>query len=353
MKRIVLLLVFAVFAYAQPQQRPPDLPLTADERTRIIENVADRIERMYVDPAKAKEIAAKLRAELKRGSFDKFNTALDLVPPMNRALIAASGDKHIGFGYGAKPDPRPLDAPEPPETPEERAQRVRDVARNGFGIHGVQRLEGNVGLLTWMKFHEPDVAGDAVATAMRLLSGTDALIIDLRNSDGGSPQMVQLLVSYFVPDVEPVHAFSIYDRPTDATRQYWTLPYVPGPRYAGKDVYILTSSRTWSAGEGFTDHMKRLKLATVVGEVTKGGAHPSMWVRVHPNFGVKVPVARAFDPITGEDWEGKGITPDVAVPEKEALRTAHLMAIRRLREKAADDDTKEFLDWSLGNIEKQ
>jgi hypothetical protein len=38
---------------------------------------------------------------------------------------------------------------------------------------------------------------------------------------------------------------------SDHLEQHWTLPHVPGPRYADKPVYILTSGRTISAGEAF------------------------------------------------------------------------------------------------------
>ncbi len=62
--------------------------------------------------------------------------------------------------------------------------------------------------------------------------------------------------------------------PTDTTRQYWTLPHVPGKQFVGKDVYILTSHRTLSGAEEFSYKIRNLKLATLVGETTGGGAHP-------------------------------------------------------------------------------
>lgn len=110
-----------------------------------------------------------------------------------------------------------------------------------------------------------------------------------------------------------------YER-RESTRQTWTLPYLPGPRYTGRKVYILTSKRTFSAGEGFTEHMRRLRGAIVVGERTRGGARMSRWIRIHPHFAVSVSVARPL-PATN-DWEGVGITPDIEVPEADALKTA-------------------------------
>jgi hypothetical protein len=180
MRRLILLFALSAMAAAQP---PPDLPLTAAETARIVEAVADRIDRMYVDPAKGKAIADTLRSSLKSGKFDDLHSALPLVRAVS-AILRTSGDAHLRFGYSYEPSTKADDAP---DTPEEHAKWLRDVARNGFGIGGVQRLDGNVGLLTWRKFHEPEAAGDAVASAMKLLQSTDALIIDLRTSEGGSP----------------------------------------------------------------------------------------------------------------------------------------------------------------------
>jgi hypothetical protein len=323
--RLVALLLLAGVASAQPQKEPPDLPLTDSEKTSIIQATADRIDAMYFDPVKGKEIAATLRAALRNGDFASIPSALQLVPAVNRVLRAA-GDAHLRFGYSHEPSTKPDDAP---DTPEERARWLQEVARNGYGIQGVQRLDGNVGLLTWTKFHEPELAGATVAHAMALLQSTDALIIDLRSSDGGSPEMVALLLTYFMPEGDPVHFSTVYNRPKNSTRQYWTQAYVPGSRYVGKPVYILTSKRTFSAAEGFTEHMRRLRHATIVGEMTRGGSHMSRWVTVHPNFAISIPVARHVEP--ARDWEGVGITPDVATTEAEALRSAHLLALQALR----------------------
>lgn len=303
MRRLLVLALLTFHAFAQ---RPPDLPVSAAERAQIIEAAADRIERHYVDVDKSKSIAAALRA----ASFDA-KTALELVPQVNKVLTAAGGDKHLRFGYDHNPQPLT-------DEPDDRAALLAEAAENAFGIHGVQRLEGNVGLLTWKKFHDPSIAGDALAAAMTLLASADALIVDLRNSDGGSPMMVALLMTYLVPEGDPVLLSTVENRFKGIAQQYWTLPHVPGPRFTAKPVYILTSKRTWSAGEGFAEHARRIANATIVGETTRGGARMSRWMTVHPHFAISVSVARHV----GIDWEGTGITPDVAVPEADALVTA-------------------------------
>ena len=132
-----------------------------------------------------------------------------LVPAVNKVL-KPFGDKHLRFGYDAAPSPAGDTAPDPPALP------------------GVKTLPGNVGLLTWKKFQDPAILSDAVMAAMKQLASTKALIVDLRTSDGGSPDMVMLLLTCFMPAGDPVLVSETYFRPANFTRQFWTLPLRSG-----------------------------------------------------------------------------------------------------------------------------
>ena len=69
----------------------------------------------------------------------------------------------------------------------------------------------------------------------------------------------------------------------------------------------------------------------IVGETTGGGAHPVSEHRIDEHFSIGVPFAHPVNPVTGKDWEGTGVVPDVAVPEKEALERAEQLAGERLQ----------------------
>lgn len=58
--------------------------------------------------------------------------------------------------------------------------------------------------------------------------------------------------------------------------------------------------------------------------------HPTQPYPVEGGFVLAVPWGRAINPITGTNWEGVGVVPDVAVPADEALETAHRLALERL-----------------------
>jgi hypothetical protein len=307
---------------AAGQQPPPDIAITKAEILTIIRRTADLVERLYVDPARGREIAAAVRRTADDGTFDGITSSLALVPRFNRLLAQVGADAHLRLGYSYEPQTGAADRP---ETAEELETRRRQVAASGYGVQRVERLDGNVGLLELNSFRDPNLAGEAVAGALRLLNSTDALIIDLRANGGGDADMVRFLSTYFF--AEPVHLSDFYNRPTETTEQWWTLPWVPGSRYLNRDMFILTSKQTFSAAEGFTYHMKTRHRAMVVGEQTKGGAHTGKYERVTPHFAVFVPEGRATDPISHGDWEQSGVQPDVAVEAPTAFKTAYIMAL--------------------------
>lgn len=187
---------------------------------------------------------------------------------------------------------------------------------------------------------------------MTLLGGTDAFILDLRQNGGGSPETVAYLCSYFFDEGDNRHLNDIYNRPKDTTRQYWTIN-VPGVRYGGaKPVWVLTSSRTFSGGEECAYDFQTQKRATLVGEVTGGGANPGGSVTLGEGFIAFVPTGKAVNPITRTNWEHMGVKPDVAAPAADAQRLAHVAALKLLAEKEADPRAKTRLTGLAAKVEK-
>jgi hypothetical protein len=156
--------------------------------------------------------------------------------------------------------------------------------------------------------------------------------------------MVQLITSYLV-EAEPRHINTFYYRPTDTYQQFWTLPHVPGWRRPDIPVYVLTSGATGSAAEEFAYNLKAMERATLIGETTVGAAHPVTREVVQGVFDVRLPYGRPINPITNENWEGTGVEPHVQVPEKDALRVAHLQAIEELAESASEPEDRFYLEW--------
>jgi C-terminal processing protease CtpA/Prc len=207
---------------------------------------------------------------------------------------------------------------------------MRQMGRlDNFGIHRVERLDGNVGYLDVRRVPVPANAGPAIAAAMELVAGTYALIIDLRRNGGGSPEGVVFWCSYLLKE-KPTHLNDIFHADTGETKQFWALPYVPGTRYVDRPVYVLTSSNTFSGGEDFCYTLQALGRAELIGETTGGGAHPTRPFPISRAVHIGIPFARSINPVTGTNWQGTGVVPDVAVPEAEAYDVAYGKALRHV-----------------------
>jgi len=200
---------------------------------------------------------------------------------------------------------------------------------DNFGIRRVERLDGNIGYLDLRRMAIPANAGPAIAAAMELVAGTYALIIDMRHNGGGSPEGVALWCSYLLEE-RPTHLNDIFHADTGETRQFWALPYVPGTRYVDRPVYLLTGRHTFSGGEELAYNLQALGRAELIGETTGGGAHPTRGFPISRAVHIGIPFARSINPVTGTNWQGTGVVPDVAVPEEQAYDVAYASALRHV-----------------------
>ena len=62
---------------------------------------------------------------------------------------------------------------------------------------------------------------------------------------------------------------------------------------------------------------------------------------------MSLPFGRAINPVTGTNWEGTGVAPDIAVPQGQALDIAVMEALKALSQKETIPELKEQLEWAL------
>ena len=348
--RAALLTTVLVVSPVAAQPPAADRTIDAAERTAVIDRIAEKVAANYVFPEVGKKMADDLRARHARKEYDAITSGDELADLLTKHLREICKDRHLGVR--CFPEPLPKDLDRGPSADEQRRMRDRSALRN-FGFKRVERLgDGGVGLLELEGFMAADLVGDTAAAAMTFLANSEAVIVDLRKNGGGHPETVVLLCSYFF--AEPTHLNDIYNRTTDATRQYWSHPSLPGKRLTAKDVYVLTSSRTFSGAEEFAYNLQSRKRATVVGETTGGGAHPTRPFRVTDHFGVRVPFARSINPVTKTNWEGTGVRPDVAVPADQALHAAHLLALEKAAARhGGDRDLAAAIEREAGRVRKE
>ena len=334
---------------AQQAEAKSAAEITGERRIKIIDALVTKLNGSYVFPDAAKRMEESLRKRCDAGEYEKVTTGEAFAEALTRHLQEISRDKHLRVRYSA--EPLPDRGPNPPSA-EEREKMRKWAESVNYGFEKVEKLPGNIAYVELRGFIQPDEqAGKAVAEVFAKVADSDALIFDLRRNGGGSPEMVRLVCSYLF-DSKPVHLNSLYWREGDRTDEFWTLKDLPGKRYLGKDVYVLTSSRTFSGAEEFSYNLQNLKRAAIVGETTGGGAHPGGVRRLDPNFSVFIPTGRAINPITKTNWEGKGVKPEVEVSAESALKTAQEMAIKRLISQAKDPAKAADLTKVLASLQQ-
>jgi hypothetical protein len=211
------------------------------------------------------------------------------------------------------------------------------MPRNEGGILRADRLPGNIGYIEIVAFSPPDLFRPPFDRAMASLEKTRALIIDARGHRGGNADAGAYMAGYLLKKgARPVVIDRwVFRNAGTGTFQTASFPTSPTPfSYAGKPVYVLTSSQTFSGGEALAYDLQALHLCTVVGERTAGGAHAAGAQPLGEGFEIAVPGARAENPATGTNWEGVGVKPDIETPAAEALR----VALERLGQKPASTD---------------
>jgi hypothetical protein len=314
-----------------PGTKPEDLSFKIDAATRakVIDGAVAALNDTYVFPETAKKMEEAVRAHQQKGDYDAIFDGDDFAKRLTDDFQAISHDKHLHmmFTPAALPD---FDDQKP--DPKREAEEHKQMEHLNCGFKKAEVLEGNVGYLKFDFFADPAICGPTVVAAMNFLANVDAIIFDLRENGGGDPKMVAFVSSYLF--AARTHLNDLWTRKGDITEQYWTDPYVPGKRLDGKPAFVLTSKNTFSGGEEFTNNLKVLKRAKIVGETTGGGAHPVRGHRVTEHFGIGVPFARAINPITHTNWEGTGVEPDEKVDAPQALEVALRLATESVKDNA-------------------
>ncbi|MBX7170791.1 MAG: S41 family peptidase [Pyrinomonadaceae bacterium] len=353
MKKFLAGLLTALFVIVLAKSgngQQPDMTIDAATKTQVIDSLLKEVNDRYVFPEVAKQMETNIRGRMSNKEYDSITSATEFAKKLTEDLQSVSHDKHLRVRYSANSIPVRQERGEP--TAEDRQQFVNDMKRINFAFERVERLPGNIGYIKFNNFFAPVLGAETVAAAMNFVANTDSLIFDLRENGGGDPEMVQVICSYLFGD-KPVHLNDLYWREGNRTDEFWTKPTVLGKKYLDKDVYILTSNRSFSGAEEFTNNLKVLKRATIVGETTGGGANPGGSFRIAEHFGAFIPLGRAINPVTKTNWEGTGVEPDIKVSKELALKTAQLAALNKSLEKAKDEDLKRSLKDLIDKTQKE
>lgn len=287
----------------------------AQSNNELIQNIQELMVTHYVFLDKAKATNAHLDQLMAEKYFDTFITGETLAKAVTEEMRKITKDKHLSMV--------------PPRVPKVEELNKKTPFGQNFSryyqpmLNEFKYFENNIGYFDMRYFGGSPAKFSEIDVVMQQLAQADAFIIDMRKNGGGSPRMVQYLCSYFFD--EHLLLNSIYNRATNHTEELWTVD-VKGKKRPKVPVYILTSERTFSAAEDLSYTMQSRKRATIIGEVTRGGAHPTRYFPLADGFGVRIPFARSINPVTKTNWEGTGVLPDHTIAADEALEKAIALA---------------------------
>ena len=282
----------------------------------IVDMVAAKLKERYYDVAIGRQLADALLAFQKDGRYKLLRDA-ELANRINDDIYQTSGAIGIPRGEFVVDVVFIGDRTAPVGPPGDPNCMFRTI----------ETLPRNIGHLKLDGFMPPSRCQDTARRAMETVNNTNALIIDLRNNDGGMGETALQIAGYLFD--RPAYLFD--PRPNTPVPSHTASP-IQGSRLADKPVYVLTSARTASAAEYFVYGLKMLKRVTVIGERTAGKMHSGAFHRLDDRFGMGIQeVIPPDNPYPVNGWEHIGIEPDVAIPAGQALETARALAESRTK----------------------
>jgi len=298
-------------------------PLDDAARAAVVAKAADSLRNRYIFLDVGETAAAKIEAQLAAGAYADLTQPRAFAEKLTADLYSVATDKHLRI---MAPGPAgPAGGAPPPPPPKSEGGVVR-----------ADRLPGDIGYIEISGFPQPGAFRPAIDKAMASIGDTKALIIDNRRNGGGSPDSVAYLVSFFLDPAKPMKINDFVNR-TPNTKDFTTraqMSVTTPTSYRGKPVYVLTSARTFSGGEEFAYDMQAFKLGTLVGETTGGGANPGGTSPVGSGLAIFLPGGRPVNAVTGTNWEGVGVIPEIKTPVDDALK----VTLEKLGQKPASGD---------------
>ena len=304
---------------------------------QVAHAAAGVVEELFVDIPQGKAVAADLRRKADAGTFDGVTGGAEVAAALTEAMHTIENDKHLSVRFKAGDTSPVLDAAQALER--FRSQQGTGGGVSPFGSPEEQRLAnydvktarhlpGNVGYLELTAFQMTPEARELVTAALRMLENVDAMIVDMRANRGGGQPAVNYLASYFLP-ADGRELMSVRSRSMPQPMVSHAVA-TPTRKFENVPLYILTSGKSFSAGEAFPYILQQFGRATIVGETTPGGGRPNAFVELGGGYVLSVSIAASTHPKTGTGWQGTGVVPDVKVAAADALDTAHTLAVQKL-----------------------
>ncbi|HAA15595.1 MAG TPA: hypothetical protein DCE41_29360, partial [Cytophagales bacterium] len=175
--------------------------LAKREVNSTVTTVAELVREHYVLREEGEAIAAYLLKDLQEGRFYLAESLKQLDSIMTKSLREASQDFHL-YTWNNYDLVKQLQAPEAEDEGAESTSFFNDDAAHAanFGFAKVEVLPDNIGYIRLSQINISEHSLETLYAAMRLVQHTQALIIDLRDNQGGGSSVGSVLETFFFED---------------------------------------------------------------------------------------------------------------------------------------------------------
>jgi len=226
---LILVLVFfslvadnVVYASQSSQKR-----LSSNVITSTVNQVSQVLIENYVYPEVATKMQASLNQKMLAGRYKSSRTQRELIAMIESDLQDVSKDGHIDLLLAEDSIDRTSNVVS--KTKSQKEIRTEIISNSADGT--------KIGYLQINTFSgDPETKGRLI-DAMKKVVASDSLIIDLRENEGGDPNLVALLSSYFLEN--GTQLWSIFDRNAEQileVRSKDNQSKFNGPRSCGSGV---------------------------------------------------------------------------------------------------------------------
>jgi len=243
------------------------------------------------------------------------------------------------------------------------------VSRDMFNYGEIKILPGNIGYIEIRDFTNTSFVKKenrnriSLRSALKFLEKTNSIILDFRENLGGFVFLSAKLCSYFsdMPKSYFITTESIFRYDSSGfrkenlvTNKLYTDNTIDNKLIGKKKIFVLTSKRTFSAGELSTYKLKQLNHnTTTVGEVTTGGGNGHYGLIRQNYFSAVIPSVKIYDENNlNYTLEAKGITPDIKTNSDSALLVAYNLSLSGKMDRI-NSKTKYFKKEKLFNDERE
>ena len=333
---------------------------TDSTKFKLVQSLTENIYKTYLDVEIAKAMCDTVKYKLATAKYDTTLSLDEFVYEVNRDLRRVSKDNHImvfpahykqsNYTYETNYKERSWrywkrHNKKANKRWKKFIEKYRERTKNDMFTYGeIKILPGNIGYVEIKDFNNTSYFKKenknriSFKSVLNFLENTSSIIIDFRENLGGYIFLSAKLCSYFSdkPNSYFITTESVFRYDSSGIRKenkykskLFTENEIDNSLIGNKNIFVLISKRTFSAGELSTYKLRQLNHNTkIVGENTTGGGNGHYGGTMERYYSAIIPCVKVFDESNSNyTLEAKGIKPDIHTTSDSALSVAYKLSL--------------------------